>query len=142
MSDQQDAIARLLTEAGIGRTLARYCHTIDDGEFEALGECFTDDIELEAFGRTRNGREAAVGLLAKAMPPEARGKHLITNTLVSIAGEGVAGEGVPSEDQASVVSDFAFVGKDSSVMTGRYLDEFVATDDGWKIAKRTIALNG
>ena len=36
MSDQQDAIARLIVEAGIGRTLARYCHTIDDGELEAL----------------------------------------------------------------------------------------------------------
>ena len=132
MSDQQDAIATLLIEAGIARTLARYCHTIDDGEFEALGECFTDDAELEAFGRTRNGREAAVGLLAKAMPPENRGKHLITNTLVEETGEG----------KASVVSDFAFVGKDSSVMTGRYIDEFVATDGDWRIAKRTITLNG
>src|SRR5579862_7555871 len=137
MSDQQDAIARLIVEAGIGRTLARYCHTIDDGEFDALGECFTEDTELEAFGRTRNGREAAVGLLAKAMPPENRGKHLITNTVVSAVEEGEAGEG-----KASVVSDFAFVGKDSSIMTGRYIDEFAATDDGWKIAKRTIALNG
>jgi 3-phenylpropionate/cinnamic acid dioxygenase small subunit len=128
MSDQQDAIAKLLIEAGIARTLARYCHTIDDGEFEALGECFTDDAELEAFGRTRNGRQAAVGLLAKAMPPESRGKHLITNTLVSETAEG----------KASVVSDFAFVGKDSSIMTGRYVDEFVATDGAWRIAKRTI----
>src|SRR6185437_5371042 len=131
MSDQQDAIARLIVEAGIGRTLARYCHNIDDGEFEALGACFTEDTELEAFGRTRNGREAAVGLLAKAMPPEARGKHLITNTLVSEDGEG----------KANAVSDFAFVGKDSSVMTGRYIDTFVAAGGGWQIAKRTISLN-
>jgi hypothetical protein len=131
MSDQQDAIARLLAEAGIGRTLARYCHSIDDGELEALGECFTDDTELEAFGRTRNGREAAVGLLAKAMPPENRGKHLICNTLVTVADEG----------KASVVSDFAFIGKDSSIMTGRYIDEFVATDAGWTIAKRQISLS-
>ncbi len=132
MSDQQDAIAKLIVEAEIRAALARYCHNIDDGEFEALGDCFTEDTELEAFGRTRNGREAAVGLLAKAMPPENRGKHLITNTLVSEAGEG----------KASVVSDFAFVGKDSSVMTGRYIDEFAATDSGWQIAKRQISLNG
>jgi 3-phenylpropionate/cinnamic acid dioxygenase small subunit len=133
MSDQQDAVARFIAEAGIGRTLARYCHTIDDGDFDALGECFTEDSELEAFGRTRNGREAVVGLLAKAMPPESRGKHLTVNTVVT-TGEDAG--------RASVLSDFAFVGKDSSIMTGRYVDEFVSTDAGWRIAKRTIALNG
>lgn len=132
MSDQQDATARLIVEAGIGRTLARYCHTVDDRDFDGLGECFTEDAELEAFGRTRNGREAVVGLLSKAIPPENRGKHLTCNTLVSPDGDGKAG----------VVSDFAFVGKDSSIMTGRYVDEFIATDGGWRIAKRTILLNG
>lgn len=131
MSDQQDAIARLIAEAGIRATLARYCHTIDDGDFDALGECLTEDVELQAFGRTRNGREAAVGLLAKAMPPESRGKHLICNTLATV-----------SDNKADVVSDFAFIGKDSSIMTGRYIDEFTGADDGWRIAKRTITLNG
>jgi 3-phenylpropionate/cinnamic acid dioxygenase small subunit len=131
-SDKHDAIARLIAEAAIGRTLARYCHTIDDRDFEALGECFTEDAELEAFGRTRNGREAVVGLLSKAIPPENRGKHLTCNTFVSEEGEG----------KASAVSDFAFFGKDSSIMTGRYIDQFVAADDGWRIAKRTITLNG
>ena len=40
-----------------------------------------------------------------------------------------------------MVSDFAFVGKDSSIMTGRYVDEFVATV---RLADReaTITLNG
>jgi 3-phenylpropionate/cinnamic acid dioxygenase small subunit len=133
MSDQQDAIARLIVEAGIRATLARYCHTIDDGELEALGECFTDDVELEAFGRTRNGREAVVALLAKAIPPENRGKHLTGNTVLTMGEDA---------NRASVVSDFAFVGKDSSIMAGRYIDEFVVADDGWRIAKRTISLNG
>jgi 3-phenylpropionate/cinnamic acid dioxygenase small subunit len=138
MSDKpQDALARLVAEAGIRHTLARYCHTIDDGDFDALGECFTPDAELAAFGRTRNGREAATALLAKAMPADNRGKHLIAN--ISI---GELRSGADGTARASVLSDFAFVGKDGSVTTGRYADEFVSADGGWLIGKREIALGG
>jgi uncharacterized protein (TIGR02246 family) len=128
---------QLAAEAGIRRTLARYCHTIDDGDFAALAECFAPDAELAAFGRTRSGREAVAALLAKAMPPENRGTHLTCNTVISeVAG---AGEATVT---ASALSDFAFIGRDGSITTGRYTDEFVAIDGRWLIASRKIALGG
>jgi 3-phenylpropionate/cinnamic acid dioxygenase small subunit len=131
------ALVRLYAEAEIRRTLARYCHTIDDGDFDALAGCFAAEAELDAFGRTRNGREAITALLAKAMPPESRGKHLTCNTVVADPSEGDDGE-----LRASVLSDFAFIGPDGSMITGRYADEFVRTDGTWLIAKRTIAIKG
>lgn len=138
MSDHQaHALERLHAEYGIRRTLATYCHAIDDGDFETLAGCFASDAELEAFGRTRNGRDAVTALLAKAMPPESRGKHLTCNTVVA--------DPSPSDDgalRASVLSDFAFIGPDGSMITGRYADEFVSADDAWLIARRTIAIAG
>lgn len=130
-------LAELIAEVKIRQTLARYCHTIDDGDFAALGECFAPDAELDAFGRIRNGREAATSLLAKAMPPEARGKHMTVNTVIThlpASEDGAA--------RASVLSDFAFVAKDGSILTGRYADEFVTVGGQWLIARRTIALGG
>jgi hypothetical protein len=138
MSDlPENAIARLIAEAEIKRALARYCHLIDDGDFDALGGCFAADASIEAFGRTRDGREAVIGLLTKAMPPESRGKHLTCNTVV---GDATAGEDGVS--RASVLSDFAFVGPDGSIVTGRYADEFIHSDGAWVIARRTIAIRG
>jgi hypothetical protein len=131
------ALVRLYAEAEIRRVLASYCHTIDDGDFEALAGCFAADAELDAFGRTRNGREAITALLAKAMPPESRGKHLTCNTVVADPSEGDDGE-----LRASVLSDFAFIGPDGSMITGRYADEFVNAGGAWLIAKRTIAIKG
>lgn len=138
MSDMPEhALATLIAEAGIRRTLARYCHTIDDGDFAALAECFADEAQLEAFGRTRSGREAVTALLAKAMPPENRGRHLTLNTVI---GDLTAGD--DDADRARVLSDFVFVGKDGSITTGRYADEFVCVAGNWLIGRREIAISG
>jgi hypothetical protein len=133
----EPALARLTAESEIGRTLARYCHTIDDGDLEGLGACFAPDAELNAFGRTRNGRDAITALLAKAVPPENRRKHLSSNVVIAIAAPDADGE-----PRASVLSDFLFIAKDGSMITGRYVDEFVRLADGWVIAKRAIEING
>lgn len=131
------ALEKLHAEAGVRRTLARYCHNIDDGDFEALAGCFIPDAELEAFGQTRNGREAVTKLLAKVMTPEARGTHLTVNTLVSDLTDGPDGA-----RRASVRSDFLFIGPNNSLICGRYEDEFVQTDGGWLIANRAITIKG
>jgi ketosteroid isomerase-like protein len=124
----QEALARLIAEAGIRRTLAEYCQMIDDGDFTALAGCFAPDAQLIAFGRTRDGRADVTALLAKVMTPEARGKHLIGNVIVRLA----------DGQQADVASDFAFIGRDGSVQTGRYIDGFVAAGDRWLIARHEI----
>jgi hypothetical protein len=138
MSDlHEQAVAKLLADAEIRRTLGRYCHTIDDGDFEGLAACFAADAELDAFGRTRNGREAVIALLAKAMPPESRGKHLTCNSVVDdpeVGDDGVL--------RAGVLSDFSFIGPDGSTTTGRYADEFVHADGAWRIGKRVITFTG
>jgi uncharacterized protein (TIGR02246 family) len=127
----QEALARLIAEAGIRRTLAEYCQTIDDGDFTALAGCFAPDARLIAFGRTREGRADVTALLAKVMTPEARGKHLVGNVIARL----VDGQ------HASAASDFAFIGRDGSLQTGRYIDDFVAADDRWLIAQHEIVFS-
>jgi 3-phenylpropionate/cinnamic acid dioxygenase small subunit len=123
-----ETLARLATEAEIRRTFAEYCHKIDDGDFDALGECFTEQAELVAFGRTKTGRPDVTAFLAKVMRPEARGKHLMANVIVTHAGDG----------RASSVSDFLFIGPDRSLVPGRYLDELAHENGRWRLARREI----
>src|ERR1019366_3636409 len=86
---------------------------------------------LIAFGRTREGRADVTALLAKVMTPEARGKHLVGNVIARL----VDGQ------HASAASDFAFIGRDGSLQTGRYIDDFVAADDRWLIAQHEIVFS-
>lgn len=133
----QDELAMLTAQAQIGRVLARYCQALDDGDLDALGECFTEGAVLEAFGRTRTGRQEATALLAKAMPPERRGTHLTVNTVIGNLRTAPDGSG-----RATALSDFAFVAPDGTVTTGRYADEFVAVAGTWQISSRQVTLRG
>lgn len=132
-----NALARFTADAEIRRTLARYCHAIDDGDFAALAECFVPGAQLDAFGRTPSGRDGVIALLAKAMPVQNRGRHLTVNTVIGDLTANL--DGTPT---AGVLSDFAFIAQDGSVTTGRYADEFVAIDGMWLISRRTITLRG
>ena len=131
----EDALARLAAEAAIRDVLARYCHAVDDGDLAALGACFADDAELHAFGRDRTGREAITALLDKVIPADRRGKHLTANTVIGDITAGPDGTG-----SAHASSDFAFLGPDGSVTTGRYEDDLVASGGQWQIATRRILL--
>lgn len=125
----------LAAEAAIRRTLARYCHAIDDGDSAALGACFAGGAELDAFGTNRSGRDAVTAFLTKLIPPESRGKHLTLNTVV-----GALATGDDGSASASVLSDFLFIGPDKSIMTGRYADQFARVDGDWLISKREIVM--
>ena len=133
----EEALASLTAEAAIKSVLARYCHAVDDGDLDALGACFTADAGLQAFGRERTGRPDVVALLAKALPPDKRGKHLTTNTAVGDLTVDPGGTGT-----AGVVSDFAFIGPDGTVTTGRYQDEFTGSGGTWLISSRRIVFRG
>ena len=115
--------------------LAQYCHLCDDGRFEEWGELFTDDAVFTVLGTTHEGRETIQAFIAAAMPPEARGRHLLSEPHVTISG-----------DTADVATDYAFVGRTAGGLaitsTGRYLDRLVRDDSTWRIASREIVFLG
>jgi hypothetical protein len=74
-------------ELAIRRTLAIYCHRCDDGDFAGLVDQFTPDGSFSYVGEVVSGRERLREWFESRQPPERRGRHLTTNTVVDIDGD-------------------------------------------------------
>lgn len=115
--------------------LARYCQLCDDGRFDEWGLLFTADATFSVLGRDHVGREQVVAFIAGAQPPDARGKHLISEPAIALEG-----------DEATVRTDYAFIGRHHGGLgvtsAGRYVDRLVRTPDGWRFATRRIVFVG
>jgi ketosteroid isomerase-like protein len=132
-----DALARLLAESEVRRTIAEYCQFCDDGRFDEFGECFAPDAVLLVMGHEVVGRNAIVAWISTAMPAEKRGKHVTINPLITIDPDGA---------RATAAVDYLFVAKSDSgprmTTAGRYLDAFIPHDERWVFARREITFLG
>ncbi|MGH9211482.1 MAG: nuclear transport factor 2 family protein [Acidimicrobiales bacterium] len=119
----------------IRRTMARYCHAVDDGRFDDLVELFTPEALYLAPGdRGLVGRADIRAFLEKAQPPERRGKHVGFNAVIEVDG-----------DTATSTSDFVFLSRNggrgwSVAVVGRYYDRFARQADDWLFSERSISL--
>jgi uncharacterized protein (TIGR02246 family) len=128
-ADEKDAIRELM---------ARYCHALDACEFSEVACLFTEDGEwTTTYGRAC-GRAQIETLLASVVPKPGQGpqrKHYITNTIVTLAGEG----------RANARSDYLVIRESPGglipVMGGTYLDTFVKCDGGWRFARKELVHN-
>jgi ketosteroid isomerase-like protein len=119
-------------ELAIRRTIAEYCHRVDDGEFAALVDLFTPDAELVFGALAMQGSDALLQFFSERQArPEQRGRHLTLNTVVDVG-----------EMTAYAVSDYLQLmapdGVPVPVRAGRYRDELVREDDRWRFRRRTI----
>jgi 3-phenylpropionate/cinnamic acid dioxygenase small subunit len=126
-------------ELAITSLVSRYCQLLDDRRFAELGALHTADAPFEVMGATYRGPAAIQGFLDANVPPEARGRHLCFNTVVTWV----------DDDHAAAVSDYLVVvptetgfaiGNPAAV--GRYFDEFERTAQGWLFSSRRIAFFG
>jgi uncharacterized protein (TIGR02246 family) len=122
----------------IRHLLAAYCHTCDDGQFDRFAQLFTEDAQFTVMGGTRTGREEIKAWMEASLPPEIRGKHIISEPAIVVDDAGAT---------ASVRTDYAFIGRAGDGLgvtsTGRYLDHLVRdADDQWRIASRRIVFLG
>ena len=124
-------------EDGIRRTLAQYCQYCDDGRFDDLADLFAKDAVYRVMDQTHEGREQIKAFMAKAQPPERRGKHVCGGSLIEID---VSGE------QARAFTDYVFVAPADEGLNvtsvGRYHDRFVKDGDRWLFAERAIVFMG
>lgn len=120
-------------DAAIRRTLARYCHTVDDGRWAEFAELWTEDAVVVALGEEVRGRDAIVAWGERVQPPERRGRHVTVDSDIVVDG-----------DRAEVTSDFLFLRRSDAgwqvAVVGRYRDVLVRTGDGWRFARREIVL--
>lgn len=118
-------------EEGIRRTLATYCQCCDDGRFGEFAELFTSEAVFTVMGGEHVGRAAIRAFMEAAQPPEQRGKHITTNSIIAVEGH-----------EARVATDYIFVTRNEDrfaiTSVGRYVDELVRDGDTWRFARREI----
>lgn len=124
--DEKDAIREVLAE---------YCFRLDDGQFAAMSELFTEDGTWDtAFGKA-TGRAAiadlARSLRTNAPQPRPRGIHLVTNIAIALDG-----------DRATVRSNWIVAtNSDDGPKIGSgggYADEMVKQGGSWLFRYRKI----
>ena len=114
----------------IGQVQARYGYLMDDLDWDAIGEVFTEDCVFDA---SAFGLEPAVGFAGvramheSADPPLA---HHSTNVLV----QAIDG------DVAVVRSKALGTYSKGRAFSGEYRDAMVRTPDGWRIRRRVVVL--
>jgi hypothetical protein len=93
-----DSPIDLADDLAIRRTLAAYCHHLDDGDFSGLAHQFTQDGSFTYGPSHPSGRTTLEPWFAEMNPPERRGKHLTMNVVIDVEG-----------DRAVAYSDYLFV---------------------------------
>lgn len=116
------------------QVIVRVARCSDRSDVSSLVANFTDDAVVEAGGRRVEGREALVEFFggAGATPSETeRTKHVVTNTLVEAHG-----------DDLRTTSYWQVLRSWGVANWGRYLDRLVRDDGEWRIAERTVVVDG
>lgn len=109
--------------AAVQQVLARYGHLADNGDHDRLTEVFAPDVVFEtAAGLRIDGLAALIEAISAGTMPD----HTTGNTIVRRG----------ADDELESWSRYLAVDVDGQVTSGEYLDRFVATPAGWRIAHR------
>lgn len=125
----------LLDERDITRLCHRYATALDSRDWSLLRTCFLESAVAvyEGIGECA-GYDAIEALCRSALEPLTRTQHLIGNVDVVVDGQEASCQ---CYLQAQHVKE-GTAGGDLFVLAGRYTDAVVRTDDGWRIARRTL----
>lgn len=149
MADQVPAglearLARLEDLEAIRATWLDYCHQIDLGDLDRLGDVFTEDAELELIGLaapldgTYRGRRAIIDdFYARAAGPpggppgsaKAMTGHLLTNMQIELDG-----------DEATTLGYFFEIVDDDLVLIGTYQHRLRREPDRWRFTFKRITV--
>jgi hypothetical protein len=127
----------LADRAAIADLLAAYCHAIDLHRWDDLDAVFLPDsvIDYTVFGGPR-GRYAPEikAFLAAALPPFVYAQHIVSTSVVQLDGDRATGRTVCTNPMGQRLPD----GGVRHVLNALwYVDVFVRTPEGWRIAERT-----
>ena len=138
---------RVAAELEIRNVLARLAQLADRGETDAYVALLTDDVvwampanptiglaASERRGREEIGRGQRERMAAGHQGPGSNTMHVVTTIAVDVATDG---------DWAVAESYFQYWGDTATAPEirnlGRYRDELRRTDEGWKLARRSIS---
>ena len=118
------------TDLSVRWHIARWAHLVDDRDFEAAAELFTEDGRFRVRDQDLNGREAIREWLGKLPEPIF---HLVTNVVVSNGSHAAT---------VHAVSDVMVGGRGeggwSIWMLGRYHDTFTGEGRDIRLTQRIV----
>lgn len=119
----------------IQQLAAAYCHHMDDGDGEAVASLFVDDGVLEIVDLVQSTGHDEIAANSSVFPQVMPGgRHIVQNVWVDGDGD--------SATLRAYLSNVTAGDTPTAVQTGRYNDEVVRTDDGWRFSRRTLTLDG
>lgn len=132
MSDLEQSIRRLNDRAELHDLMVRYFMASDDDDYEALGECFTEDGEFRA-GDVAGGatREEVVEGIRQARQSMGLTVHTPNYQLLEFDGDARATGVVGAHLELCLAGQGLF----GAV---RYFDEYERRDDRWRLRKRIM----
>lgn len=115
--------------------LTRYCHVVDDRDWDAFAELFATDaiLDFTAFGGPRCDAAAMTGFLRDIARQVHGWQHTISTLLLTVDGVCVRARSAAQVMMITRGDDSA----DRVSFSGLwYRDQVVRTGDGWKIKER------
>lgn len=115
--------------------IVEYCHVIDKCDIDRLDDIFTVDafIDYSAVGGEKGSLESIKAFLKAALPIFKNTQHLISNFQLKVTGDRAKGRIMcfnPME------FDDEKTGNPITCLGLWYVDEYVRTDEGWRIKSR------
>jgi ketosteroid isomerase-like protein len=130
LSTLEERIRRLEDLESIRTLDAQYCRLLDDGDWDALMDLFTDDGEFDGLSNPRGKAEMKEFFSGLAAGGLTAFWHFITNLEIDLDG-----------DRATVRSFLwqpCVSGGTSSIAAGRYTDEVVRVGDRWLYHRKQV----
>lgn len=121
--------------------LAAYCHAIDLRRWDDLDAIFLPDsvIDYTVFGGPRGLYQPEIkAFLAAALPRFAYYQHLVSTSVVHLEGDRATGRTACTNPVGERQADGSIRHMAYALW---YLDTFVRTPHGWRIAERTEQLS-
>lgn len=119
----------------IQQLYARYNTAIDTGDGETFGACFVEGGHMDSGISKLDGREALAGFAVQTHSAMPGMRHNATNLLIDDDGKGGA-------RGSAFLIGYLTEGGYKVIVTGRYSDELVRTNEGWRFAKRIFRADG
>lgn len=115
----------------IDDTLARYAHCIDNRDWGRLPSIFTADARFGSPGNYTASRDEISERIERVTPYH---PHFTTDTVIARLPADSDGR-----ERARSWSKYFIVRHDGSLASGDYLDEWIRTDQGWRIFQRRVS---
>lgn len=126
----EERVQRIEDELAISQLRGRYCHLLDDMEWDAFVDLFTDDGVFEGLNKVQ-GKPAIMKFFSQDVPKVAeRFWHFCTNGTIDIDGDVATGR---------ISMEYISVSNGVSYVSAGHYDDICVRDGGkWKFKSRKI----